>query len=110
MDRAQDEAKFVDGRLPEELGIRIAGNDGATFVNFNLARLESRRRAEGVASRRSRTGLVCGTAAEAGRRHCAASAAGERECCGCRPRARRRRLSEWGLFGGRMAEQRPAAG
>lgn len=39
IDGAQDAAKFVEGTLPESLGIRIDGNGEASFLNFNLAKL-----------------------------------------------------------------------
>ena len=38
-DGVEDAKKHVDGRLPETLGIRLADNGDASFLNFNLAKL-----------------------------------------------------------------------
>ncbi|MBS0203294.1 MAG: right-handed parallel beta-helix repeat-containing protein [Planctomycetes bacterium] len=38
-DGIEDSAKYVDGRLPETLSIRLAENGDASFLNFNLAKL-----------------------------------------------------------------------
>lgn len=111
MDGAQDEAKFINGKLPETLGIRLAGNDGATFLNFNLASLSPAAVLSGqyrverdlgpYSGRLPKLPSVTLEPAPPARSENAAVAV---------YRAAPRRLSEWGLFGGRVAEHRPAAG
>lgn len=110
MDGAQDEAKFVEGKLPEKLGIRIAGNDGATFLNFNLASLSPAAVLSGQYRVDREPGVYAGRLPKLAAVTLQPPPPANENVAVAVYRAAPRRLSEWGLFGGRMAEQRPAAG
>jgi parallel beta-helix repeat protein len=111
IDGAQDQAKFVDGKLPEELGIRITENDGATFLNFNLASLNP----VSVLSGKYRIGRDLGPYSGELPSLPTVTLQPAPASTNTNPavavyRAAPRLLSEWGLFDGPVAEQRAAAG
>ena len=111
VDGAQDRAKFVDGKLPEALAIRIADNPGSTFLNFNLANLTAAnvlagkyrfdRELESYAGRLPRLPAITLQPPPAISPVNAAMAV---------YRTAPRRLSDWGLFDGLPSRLTPAAG